>query len=340
MEVRAGDVPEWIQKGELYRGMNPESDDDVLTFYQYVESYNVTNIEEFGKLIEFTKYAELDEYPYSIYVYGYYDQETVEEYLFEKLRDSHYDAVEKEKQKLSGDYEGFYSFVKSYLTNNYSANLHQKYLDTITEKYEKFKNPKRKYLNGNTEEKRVDELFRDIIPILLNTGEEYLILKDIENSQTFFAEIDSIYKYCVDNPTYYKSFEIIEGYEKSIKYRIKLSVNIVDEQAGKRSEIKIESNEELLKYKEMIREDQSDGLVEGVLEFYMNDVAFANIFILDESIHILEYLDDDFYSELQDSIHFKQQEEIHFLHENMILIFKINQYNIGNLKKSIELFIN
>lgn len=58
MEIRAGDVPEWIRNGELYRTMNPNNDEPQFTTFSgsdmsftfMISQYNVGNLR---KSIEF-----------------------------------------------------------------------------------------------------------------------------------------------------------------------------------------------------------------------------------------------------------------------------------------------
>src|SRR5258708_10042629 len=125
MEILKEDVPDWMKKGGLYRTM-AENDDDHIIFPIYVADDNVENSSKFSTLIEFSKFTLLDEYPLSIYIYGYYNKDEVIKYLEDKLKNEHYDYFNDDHDEiLATDYLLF--FIK-----NTSAYL-IKYLYTISQ---------------------------------------------------------------------------------------------------------------------------------------------------------------------------------------------------------------
>lgn len=96
MNVLKSEVKEWIKQGQLWRTIE-ETDDEYVTLPMFIESDDVKNLEDFKKLLEFSRIMLLDEYPMTLYLYAHFNNKEVQEYLMSLLRNKHYDYITSEE---------------------------------------------------------------------------------------------------------------------------------------------------------------------------------------------------------------------------------------------------
>ena len=103
-------VHEWIKNSSFWR-TSVKFEESTIEFPYYVESENVTNIEEFSKLLQFCTFIDIDKIPYSIYIYGYYNKNEVSEYFKKKLSNDHSERFINYLRPFNRDNFEYYSKI-------------------------------------------------------------------------------------------------------------------------------------------------------------------------------------------------------------------------------------
>lgn len=220
IEVHNSQIKEWMKKGGLWRGM--DDTEEYILLPKYVENDDVSNIEEFGNLLEFSRVMILDEYPYSLYIYAYYNLEEVKEYLLTLLDNHHRRYYFKNLGKIEDPVKFFNKSVGYMNKSDFPQREKEEYFHFIENKYAIVRSKKER--NSSYDGK--DELIAakiELENILLNYNktEYYDFYKNILVNKPLVMDIDNALTFCDNNPNYHYSKKFIEDYNNSPKYTIK-----------------------------------------------------------------------------------------------------------------------
>jgi len=203
-------VQNFIKESCFWR-TNLEFEESTIEFPYYVESENVTNIEEFAKLLKFCTFIDIDQIPYSIYIYAYYNMREVIKFFENKLSNIHY--------------QNTFQFLHNTPLDNCLTRLRElDYPEIIKTKFDELV---KKY-NGKYADIHICIEFMCSL-LSYDSNEYYEIMEDIRKNKTLIHKMEEILFYCRNNPSFYKTSEFINKYENSNLITFKLHIFYCDE---------------------------------------------------------------------------------------------------------------
>lgn len=87
------DIPEWLKNGDLYRSFDPNDEEVNIDFIRTNEEVN--NLDDFKEVLNVSLYWILDKFPYTLFVYAYYNNSEVLNYLETKSENKYLEEAEE-----------------------------------------------------------------------------------------------------------------------------------------------------------------------------------------------------------------------------------------------------